>query len=37
MAGYPKPTKFKVKNVSKYLGDPTKVILRSSWEKKISK
>lgn len=37
MAGYPKPTRYKVKNISKYIGDVNNVIMRSSWERKFSK
>jgi len=33
MAGYPKPYKWLPKNPEKYVGDPTKIIVRSSWER----
>ena len=30
-------TKYKPKNTKKYLGDPTKIICRSTWERKLCK
>lgn len=34
---FPKPTKFTLKNPSKYLGDPNNIICRSSWERTFAK
>lgn len=34
---YPKPTKYVVKDRSKYLGNPDNVILRSSWEMRLAR
>lgn len=36
MAGFPKPKKYNIKNPHKYIGDPTKIIMRSSWERKLA-
>lgn len=30
-------TKYKPQNVSKYIGDPTKIICRSLWERRVCK
>lgn len=35
--GYPKPKKFIPTNPHKYLGDPTRITTRSSWEVKFLK
>jgi hypothetical protein len=32
---YPKPTPYFVKNPAKYVGDISKIVARSSWEKKL--
>lgn len=34
---FPKPTKFVPKNPDKYIGDPSNIICRSSWERKFCK
>ena len=33
---YPEPKPYRVKNLSKYKGDATNVVLRSSWEKIVA-
>lgn len=35
MAGFPKPKNFYPTNPDKIIGDPTKIISRSSWETKV--
>ena len=30
-------TKYKIENPSKYIGDPTKIICRSLWERRVCK
>lgn len=35
MAGYPKPIKFEPTRPEKYIGDPSKITSRSSWELKL--
>ena len=37
MAGYPKPFKFEPTKPEKYIGDPTKIVMRSSWELKLAR
>jgi hypothetical protein len=37
MAGYPKPFKFEPVRPEKYIGDPTKIVMRSSWELKLAR
>ena len=31
----PYKTKYKIQNASKYIGDPTKIICRSLWERRV--
>lgn len=37
MAGYPKPFKFEPTRPDKYIGDPNKIVMRSSWELKLAR
>lgn len=37
MAGYPKPFKFDPVRPEKYIGDPKKIVMRSSWELKLAR
>lgn len=37
MNRYPKPTLFEPKNKQKYIGDVTKIVCRSSWERSFSR
>lgn len=32
---FPSPKKYKIKNIHKYVGNPNKIISRSSWERKL--
>ena len=34
--GFPKATRFYPKNPSKYVGDSTNIVMRSSWERKLA-
>jgi hypothetical protein len=34
---FPKPTKYTPKNPEKYIGDPSNIVCRSSWERKFAK